>query len=113
MMNIRFATGIVLILLLGGLECGVYAQRRRPQFPPTPRTEESPVPHPGPSISRRMLRESFEQTQKDVAQLYELAGKLKEETEKADADELSLTVMKKAEEIEKLAEKIKKRMKNL
>jgi hypothetical protein len=45
--------------------------------------------------------------------LYDLATELKHEMEKANEDVLSITVMRKAEEIEKLAEKIKNRMKNL
>jgi hypothetical protein len=72
-------------------------------------------PFPSGTLSRRqtLLKESFEQTKKDTAKLYELVSGLKVEMDNANEDVLSVSVMKKAEEIEKLAEKIKNRMKNL
>jgi hypothetical protein len=60
-----------------------------------------------------MLRASFEQLQKDIDQLLDLATSLKEEVAKADEDTLPLSGVKKAEDIEKLAKKIQGRMKNL
>lgn len=113
MKRTRFWIGIVLVVFLAGLGLGVHAQQRRSPDPSSPRDEGTTTTPSTPSPSRKMLKESFEQMQKDVAQLYDLASELKEETEKADVEELSLAVMKKAEAIEKLAEKIKNRMKNL
>ena len=107
------------LLFLGGMENGGVAQQRRlPPIAPSPRTadDHNPpynLPPSGPSRNLKMMKESFEQTKKDTAQLYDLAAELKEEVEKADENTLSITVIKKAETIEKLAEKIKNRMKNL
>ena len=47
----------------------------------------------------------------DAAKLLELATELKADVDKAGKDELSLEVMRKAEEIEKLAHDVKERMK--
>ena len=113
MIRTRCRIGMFFVVLLAGWELSTPAQQRQTPLPPSPRTPETAVPPRGPSLSRKMLKESFEQLQKDVAQLYDLTAELKEETEKTDEDVLSLTVMKKAEAIEKLAEKIKNRMKNL
>ncbi len=50
---------------------------------------------------------------KEVEQLFELSAALKEEMSKANEDVLSVSVIQKAEQIEKLAKKIRNRMKNL
>jgi hypothetical protein len=105
--------GLLLIPLTALLASPGFAQRSTlPPISAPPRADEGPPPN-GPSRNIKMMKESFEQTQKDTAELYDLATQLKEEVQKADENTLSLTVMKKAEAIEKLAEKIKNRMKNL
>ena len=53
-----------------------------------------------------------EQNLKDAARLSELAGELKETMEKEDRFVFSLNTMKKAEEIEKLAHKIRTRIRH-
>ncbi|MBI4480909.1 MAG: hypothetical protein HY651_12890 [Acidobacteria bacterium] len=109
----------LLLLLLGGMENGGVAQQRSlPPIAPSPRTTDNNnapynLPPSGPSRNLKMMKESFEQTKKDTAELYDLAAELKEEVEKADENTLSISVIKKAETVEKLAEKIKNRMKNL
>ena len=108
----KYRQGILFLVLLGGLAVAGLAQRNQFPYPPSQRSSEN-APPLGPSRNVKMLKESFQQTQKDAEQLYDLATDLKREMEKANEDVLSLTVMKKAEEIEKLAEKIKNRMKNL
>ena len=47
----------------------------------------------------------------DTDKLYKLATELKESVDKSNANVLSLDVMKKAEEIEKLAHRVKEKMK--
>ncbi|WP_263409368.1 hypothetical protein [Terriglobus tenax] len=47
----------------------------------------------------------------DTEKLLSLASQLKEEVDKSDKNTLSITVIKKAEEIEKLAKSVKERMK--
>jgi len=111
-----FGVGLLFLLVLGIMADGGLAQRSGFPFPPPRTMDREPsfrLPPDHPSLSRQMLRESFEKTQADTAQLYELATELKDEMENATEDVLSVTVMKKAEEIEKLAEDIKNRMKNL
>ena len=111
-----YRMAILLLVFLGGLAIAGLAQRNRFPYPPSPSprsSENTDTPPYGPSRNVKMLKQSFEQTQKDATQLYDLATELKQEMEKANEDVLSITVMKKAEEIEKLAERIKNRMKNL
>jgi hypothetical protein len=106
---------VPLLVFLGGRGTSLAQQRLPPAvMSPGPRgSDDAPAPSKGPSRNIKMMKESFEQTQKDTAQLYDLATQLKEEVEKADENTLSLTVMKKAEAVEKLAGKIKNRMKNM
>ena len=112
MKRILFGIGALSLLLLCGLENGGVAQQRRPPLADSSHPSDGAPPN-GPSRSLKLMKESFEQTQKDTTQLYDLATELKQEMDNANEDVLSLTVMKKAETIEKLAEKIKNRMKNL
>jgi hypothetical protein len=61
------------------------------------------LPQPDP----RILKENQEELKKQVQQLYTLAGELKMETERTDsASVLSLPVLKKAEQIQKIAKHI-------
>jgi hypothetical protein len=111
-----FGIGLAFLLIAGMMADGGLAQQTRSPFPPRRGLDREPsfrLPSNRPSLSREMLRESFEKTQTDTAHLYELATELKDEMDDATEDVLSVTVMKKAEEIEKLAEDIKNRMKNL
>lgn len=87
-------------------------QRRMGRAQPPAATDELP-PSPNRSLNRKMLKASFEQLQKDVQRLSDLASELKEQVTTDDEDVLSLSGVKKAEEIEKLAKKIQSRMKNL
>ncbi|MBI4464032.1 MAG: hypothetical protein HY647_04955 [Acidobacteria bacterium] len=109
--------GVLLLVLCTALGHDLLAQRR--QVPPSlpPASSDTPLPPSssplGTSIPRKMIKESYEQMRKDVEQLYQLASELREETAKANEDVLSIPVVKKAEEIEKLAKKIQGRMKNL
>jgi hypothetical protein len=50
------------------------------------------------------------QLQADTQRLYQLTQELKEEVAKSNKDTLSVTVIKKAEEVEKLARSLKERM---
>ena len=93
---------MVLILVLG-------AQR---PTPPSPSEEKSDVILPsGKSQRREILKADFEKSKSDAAELAELAAQLKEDLEKKDYQVLDMRTMKKAEEIEKLARRIKDRMK--
>ena len=64
------------------------------------------------SAAKTMLEERQKNIKKDVRKLYELASDLKNEVEKTDSTAvLSIAMLKKADEIEKLARQIKDRAK--
>lgn len=61
-----------------------------------------------PNANKTMLEERQKNIKKDVEKLYTLASQLKSEVEKTDSTTiLSLGMVKKAEEIERLAKQIK------
>jgi hypothetical protein len=77
--------------------------RRDPGTPDDP--ENSPN---APRVTKAILEQHQKDIKKDVDRLYDLAKELKTEVEKTDATAvLSLAMVKKAEEIEKLAKQIK------
>src|SRR4051794_14859263 len=102
----------VSFLLLAGIAGpATGAEQRGMGRLPRPGIGDDPIPARDRSLSRKMLKASYEQLQKDVQHLSELADELKEEvTTTDDEDVLSLTGVKKAEEIEKLAKKVQSRM---
>ena len=109
-----FRTVILCVALLTGATQAGEAQFRRSgrrPFPPLP--DISNLPTLEQQLNRRRLKASYEQVVKEVEQLFELSAALKEEMSKANEDVLSVSVMQKAEQIEKLAKKIRNRMKNL
>jgi hypothetical protein len=57
-----------------------------------------------------MLKDDHKKSLEDAAELYKLAEELKIEMEKNDHNVLSMSAMKKTEEIEKLAKRIRGRM---
>jgi hypothetical protein len=90
------------------------------QFPPPPlprrqpdpnAPDDSPIP-PGKNPTKAMLEQNQKDIKKSIEKLYDLASDLKAEVEKTDATTvLSLAMVRKAEEIEKLARQIKDRAK--
>ena len=67
---------------------------------------------PRPGGTKALLEESQKNIKKNIERLYQLASELKEQVEKTDATTvLSLSMVRKAEEIEKLAHQIKERAK--
>jgi sugar-specific transcriptional regulator TrmB len=85
------------------------------QDPPiAPRTrrdgpeDPSHSPLPAGATTKAMLEQRQKDIKKDIEKLFDLATQLKTEVEKTDATTvLSLGMVKKAEEIEKLAKQIK------
>ena len=76
---------------------------------PPPEKEEPTLPS-GKSQRREILKSEFEKSKADAAELVELTRQLKEEIDKSDYQVLDLRVVKKAEDIEKLARRIKDRL---
>jgi hypothetical protein len=78
--------------------------------PARPGDDESSLPEK-PS-SKAVLEENQKDIKKNVEKLFDLASQLKEQVEKTDSTTtLSLALVRKAEEIEKLARQIKERAK--
>ncbi|HLN02271.1 MAG TPA: hypothetical protein VK335_23485 [Bryobacteraceae bacterium] len=77
-----------------------------------PQTEPDETRLPNGKLQRdEIIKEDHEKSVKDAAQLVDLAESLKQEIEKDDAHILSISTMKKTEEIEKIARRIRSRMK--
>ena len=62
--------------------------------------------------AKKANKQRQQELQRDTEKLYKLATELKEYVGKTDENILSLDVIKKAEEIEKLAHDVKEKMKN-
>ena len=81
------------------------AARRAQQAPGQEPAQEGPVL---PNGEKKALEDNDKDMKKKVNRLYELATELKAEVDKTDSSKvLSLNLVKKAEEIEKLARDIK------
>ncbi len=78
--------------------------------PPQTETDETHLPN-GKLQRDEIAKEDHQKSLKDAAQLVDLAESLKQEIEKDDAHILSISTMKKTEEIEKIARRIRTRMK--
>ncbi len=78
------------------------------QGPGAPKVEQPPA---NPEIrlgSKDILKQNQRQIEENVEKIYKLAGELKDEVEKTDASNtLSLGMIQKAEQIEKLAKQVK------
>jgi hypothetical protein len=85
------------------------------QSPPRSQSQAGPppaIPEPPKRDPKKVLQEDEKDVKKNVARLFELASQLKDEVEKTDGTAvLSLGMLKKTEEIEKLARQIRNRAK--
>jgi hypothetical protein len=89
---------------------GLRGQSPNPRSDPRPKDEYGQPPAPPPT--KTILKENEKDIKKDIEKLYQLASDLKAEVEKTDSSQvLSLAMVRKAEEIEKLAKEIKTRAK--
>ncbi len=107
---------LFITLCAAGLPLGVLARTLFAQSPVAPlphvvppKIEDPSMPKPDPKI---LLEANQKDIKKDVERLYQLASELKAQVEKTDSVKvLSLSMVRKAEEIEKLAKEIKSRAK--
>jgi len=84
----------------------------RPSAPDPSADADAPGDSTGKSPTKVLLEANEKDIKKNIEKLYQLATDLKEEVEKTDSSQvLSLAMVKKAEEIEKLAHMIKTRAK--
>jgi hypothetical protein len=85
---------------------------RTPRQPGDPEDPENPNGNPPAASSKALLEQRQKDIKKEIERLYDLASQLKAEIEKTDSTAvLSLAMLKKAEEIEKLAKHIKENAK--
>jgi hypothetical protein len=104
------AAGTLLILRAQSAE-GQGKPSSRPG-PPDPTSESDSGATPEKSPTKALLEANEKDIKKNIEKLYQLASDLKAEVEKTDSSQvLSLAMVKKAEEIEKLAREIKTRAK--
>jgi len=103
-------------LLTAGAATGWAGVLASPQVPDASQSKQSPAENapetPLQPLDKRLLEENQKEIKKKVEKLFDLASELKEEVEKTDSSKvLSLNLVRKAEEIEKLARDIKNRSK--
>jgi len=80
------------------------------QEPSPPSSGDVKLPS-GKSQREEILKSEHEKSRQDIVELRKLAGELQTELEENDYQVLSISALKKAEQIEKLARRIRGRMK--
>jgi hypothetical protein len=112
----RFLTALASTGTLALIRAASLRGQARPSSrPPAPNPNQEPEssdPLPVKSPTKAVLEANEKDIKKNIEKLYQLASDLKAEVEKTDSSQiLSLALVKKAEEIEKLARDIKTRAK--
>jgi hypothetical protein len=97
---------------LGALVLRAFAQSSTPQDPQNPMPHvrgEDPFPNTPPKADpKQILKQNKTQIHDDVEKLFQLASDLKAEVEKTDfINVLSLSMLQKTEQIEKLAKQVR------
>jgi hypothetical protein len=85
-------------------------QRTESRLPDPSKPSDVRLPN-GRLQQDEILKADHEKSVKDAAQLIDLAESLKQDLEKDDAHVLSISSLKKTEEIEKIAKRIRSRLK--
>ena len=102
--------------VLAARQAGARSTPQAPQPRPSPNAPDAHVPYglkDGPKAAtgpdqKSVDRAKQQELRTDVSKLYEMVSELKEQVEKTDTSStLSLNVVKKAQQIEKLAKQIK------
>jgi hypothetical protein len=106
----NFMTKLLLVppLALGLLFSQIEPRDRR-KTPGEDSTSEVKLPN-GKSQQEEILRVDYQKTLQDAAQLVQMAEELQDDLQKEDRHVLSLASLKKAEDIEKLAHRIRTRL---
>jgi hypothetical protein len=101
-----------LVLSFAAVSCFAVAQRGETR-PPSPTADETDVRLPNGKVQRdEILKAEYQQNLKDAAQLADLAEQLRQDLEKNDRYVLSISTLKKTDEIEKLVKKIRSRLRH-
>src|SRR5690349_6644667 len=104
----RAAIALVSIVLASAVSATGQADTRIADAPSKPIDVRLPN---GKLQQDEILKADHEKSVKDAAQLIELSESLKKELEKDDSHVLSISSLKKTEEIEKIAKRIRSRLK--
>jgi hypothetical protein len=104
---------IIKVAGLGLVMCGTaFTATAAPAAAPQVETRQDPAQK---EMQERMAREANKKRQQDIREetdkLFHLATELKEAVDKSNENLLSLDVVRKADEVEKLAKKVKEKMK--
>ena len=100
------AAGVPAVL---ALISSAQVRAQRPQNPEQPKEDDSHMPKIDPKM---ILEANQKEIKKNVEKLYDLASDLKAEVEKTDSVHvLSIAMLRKTDEIEKLAREIRSRAK--
>lgn len=93
--------------------CLMFASAAQPPQPPTPlpKTEQEDRLPNGKSQKEAILKEDYRKSLEDSRELVKLAEALQAELEKNDRYVVSLSEIRKTEDIEKLAKRIRGRLK--
>jgi len=100
---------VCLIAMLAPLIALAFQIPSRHERQESPSTGDARLPN-GKSQQEEILKAEHEKSLKDAAALIDLAEQLKADLEKNDRHVLSLATLKKTEEIEKLAKRIRTRL---
>jgi len=111
--EVNFVLGkLVTLAGLGMVMCGPACAVAPAVVPPQVETRQDPAQR---EMQERMAREANKKRQQDLREetdrLFQLATELKAAVDKSNENLLSLEVVRKAEEVEKLAKKVKEKMK--
>jgi hypothetical protein len=104
---------LITVAGLGLVMCGTaFAATPPPTAAPQVETRQDPAQK---EMQERMAREANKKRQQDIREetdkLFQLATELKAAVDKSNENLLSLDVVRKADEVEKLAKKVKEKMK--
>jgi hypothetical protein len=118
-----FALAVLLLLIPRVSSVPSFSQSSAQSPNPSPRLNPNPGLNPDEhddeehakiekDMAKRANHERQAQLQRDTDNLLKLANELKQDVDKSNENTLSLEVVKKAEEIEKLAHSVKEKMKS-
>jgi len=107
---IRRGAAALAMVLLAGVSVYAFQQGGRPRQGAT--EEEDVILPSGKSQKEEILKAEHQQNIKDAAELADLAEQLKIDLEKNDRYVLSMATIKKTDDIEKLAKRIRTRLRH-
>ena len=114
---------LYVVILPGGAVAGAQSSRGGAQVPSVQEADpqlgtqqkegKEPDPLDTPRMKRLMNKSRHDAVKKDTDKLLELATELKMQVDKSSENTLSMDVVRKAQEIEKLAHSVKEKMKGM